>query len=73
MGPHHGAVEHQPLVIGVGRQMIHQRLPDALLLPAREPLVELFQLPNASGTSRHAQPARAIHSTASTKRRVAGS
>jgi hypothetical protein len=33
----------------------------------------LFQLPTSSGTSRHAQPARAIHSTASTKRRVAAS
>jgi hypothetical protein len=55
VGSHHGAVEHDPLEIGVGRQMIGQRLPDALLLPAREPLVETVP---AAERVRH-QPPRA--------------
>ncbi len=40
MRAHHGAVEHHPLEIAVGGELVHQPLPDAFLLPAREPLVD---------------------------------
>lgn len=40
MGAHDGAVEHQPLDVAVGRQAVHQHLPDALFLPANEVLVD---------------------------------
>jgi hypothetical protein len=33
VGAHDGAVEHQPLDVAIGRQPVHQHLPDALLLP----------------------------------------
>mgnify|MGYP006307113023 CR=1 FL=1 len=40
MRAHHGAVEHHPLEIAVGGELVHQPLPDAFLLPAGEPLVD---------------------------------
>ena len=55
VGSQHGAVEHDTLEIGVGRQMIDQRRPDTFLLPAREPLVETVP---AAERVRH-QPPRA--------------
>jgi hypothetical protein len=70
---HHGAVEHHPLEIAVGGELVHQPLPDAFLLPAGEPLETLFHGPNSVGSIRHAAPARGIQSTASTNRRVGAS
>src|SRR3954469_22295035 len=46
------------------------RLKTSAFTQSRKRLKTVFQLPNSAGRSRHGLPVRAIHSTASTKRRL---
>jgi hypothetical protein len=47
MRPNDRAVDHRILVIGIGRQMLEDLLPDAGLSPAAEPLVGILPVAEA--------------------------
>jgi len=49
MGAHHRAIDHDPFKISVGGKMVEQGFPDALLLPACEPLVDAVPIPDLVG------------------------
>src|SRR3546814_1857485 len=55
---------------GSSEQASKSRTKTSALTQARYRLNTVFQLPKKAGRSRHGLPVRAIHSTASTKRRL---
>ena len=75
VGPHHGAVEHITHLrsASAARRSISAAQHTLLLASARTAGTRYSSCSTSSGTSRHAQPARAIQTTASTKPRVAAS
>ena len=55
MGAHYGAVDHRIFLVGVGRQMLKDPLPDALCRPAAEAPMDVFPAAEPFGqvTPRH--------------------
>jgi hypothetical protein len=70
VGAYDGGVEKHFLEIGIFGERREHALPDPLSDQRPKRWYTLFQEPNSRGRSRHGAPVRAIHSTASTNRRL---
>jgi hypothetical protein len=67
MGPHDGAVDHQVLIVAIGRQRVENPLPDAGIAPAAEAAMDCLPFAVAF---RQCAPERSIHKHPFTNNRL---